>query len=329
MMPRTALWIPAAALVAAALLWPGLGAAQHDSFVAAMDRGVTLRQEGRHAEALAAFEAALAIERRPVVLAQIALAELALERWLPGHEHLLEALDASDDAWITHNRAMLTESLRGARRHLGQLVVRVDPTSAEVRVAGRPVGSGSVELWQLPGQVLIEARAPGHVSITREARVRAGGTADVELHLRARDAEAPETPVDVVGDAEMPRSEQEAVVAPTPPADDGPAATHRLRRWLLSLAGVGLVGGVVGHLRYRSHVLHWNGPGCETGELRSDVCASERSGYRRAAAGTAIGYASAFGFTLAALLTGRSVEHDSLTLRCDIGLGGGGCTWRF
>jgi len=65
------------------------------SLNAQISRGVALRRQGRDASALEVFQSAWRSSRAPRALAQVALAEQALGRWVAAEAHLVEALAAA------------------------------------------------------------------------------------------------------------------------------------------------------------------------------------------------------------------------------------------
>lgn len=68
-----------------------------------IDEGVQLREQGRDAGALERFQRAYAESRSARALAQVALAEQALGRWVDANAHLTEAL-AMGGEWIETHR---------------------------------------------------------------------------------------------------------------------------------------------------------------------------------------------------------------------------------
>ena len=146
-------------------------------------RGLELRRERRDAEALQQFRHAYTLQPSPRLLAQIALAEQALGRWIDAASHLHESLGATDP-WIDRNRGLLESGLAAIEGHLGRLEVVADAPGAELwvndaRVEGLPTASVRVEA----GTVVIEVRAPGYATSRRITSVEPGGTARENVHL--------------------------------------------------------------------------------------------------------------------------------------------------
>ncbi len=147
--------------------------------------GAALRGQHRDAEALALYQALHARTQSPRALAQIALAEGAMGRWVEAEAHLVTALAADADPWVARNRAALTASLVTIRAHVGTLVVACDAPGAQVWVDGRRAGDVGVDLRVLAGTVNFEVRAEGRPAVARVATVPARGVAREEVWLPA------------------------------------------------------------------------------------------------------------------------------------------------
>ncbi len=138
--------------------------------------GVELRQRGDDAGALAEFQRALGRSGEPRVLAQLALAEQALGRWLDADRHLRAALLSSHDPWIVRNRSSLRQAEEQLEAHLGRLRVAGAVEGAEVyandeRVATLPMAEPA---RVAAGTNVVEVRAPGYVAMTRRVQVEPG-----------------------------------------------------------------------------------------------------------------------------------------------------------
>jgi len=163
-----------------------------------VDEGLSLREQGHDAQALVRFEAAYELDPSPRTLAQIALAEMALTRWLDAERHLLEAMQ-SDHEWIQRNQVALNGALAGIREHIGRLQVEADQEGAVLFVDGEEVGTLplAAPITRLPGEVTIEVRADG---FTPEARTvtLTGGQVTREV-VRLRPVDDGEGPPDAEG----------------------------------------------------------------------------------------------------------------------------------
>src|SRR5258708_34500686 len=112
----------------------GTGTARAEAAVAdlAIAHGVSLRREHRDTEALAEFRRAYAEAPTPRALAQIGLAEAALEQWVTAEVDLQRAL-ASDDPWIAKHRQVLRLALNEIDAHLATLEVG-GPEGGDLRI---------------------------------------------------------------------------------------------------------------------------------------------------------------------------------------------------
>ncbi len=151
----------------------GEGAGEVDALVR---HGVELRQRGDDAGALAELERAHSRSEEPRVLAQLALAEQAMGRWLDADRHLRAALRSGADPWIARNRTSLHQAEEQLGAHLGRLRVAGAVEGAEVfandeRVATLPMTEPA---RVVAGTNVIEVRAPGYVTMTRRVQVEPG-----------------------------------------------------------------------------------------------------------------------------------------------------------
>lgn len=202
--------------------------------------GVELRQQGNHEAALAEFEQAHALAGTPRTLAQVALAEQALGRWVAAESHLREALRSTEDPWIIRNRGALDGALGVIAQHVGQVMVTANVTGAMVTVNGR---EGAPLPWSAPvridaGEVEISARFEGRTE-SRRVQVSAGETAVIPFEF-ARPVVTPPPPP----------------LLPPPPVRITPpngrpvtrvGSTRRTLGWIsLAAGGVGFGVGVAG-----------------------------------------------------------------------------------
>ncbi len=238
-------------------------------------RGVTLRNEHRDAEALAVFRGLYDRSGEVRALARVALAEAALSRWVDAEAHLQRAL-AADDAWVAQNRASLEQGLAAVRQHLGTLAVHVDVAGAEVLVAGVPVGTTPLNhpLRVAAGSVDVEVRAPQRAAARRAVMVRAGTeVTGLDIELPAVEA----TPHFANATAATPTSdptptlEPDAVNGSAPPVMEPNARRERearratletLSTTSLVIGGAGLLTAAIGVGLRESAVSTFNSNGC-------------------------------------------------------------------
>jgi hypothetical protein len=180
-------------------------------------QGVERRRQRDDASALRLFEQAYEAGHSPRALAQVALAEQALGKWVSASEHLRQALAIQGDPWIAKNRGALTEAAARVGEHVGWIEIFGGPQGAEVRLDGgvrgtlplprplaAPTGSVAVDLWQ-----------GGSVAVHRTTTVRAGETT----------REAFDTPPVVVAALTSTR-EKSRGVHPAADAHVGPGGVH-------------------------------------------------------------------------------------------------------
>jgi hypothetical protein len=211
-----------------------------------INEGIRLRAERRDEEALARFQRAWDLSHSPEALAQMALAEQALGRWVEAERDLLAALGVQDHPWITRNRPHLDASVAEIRRHLGSIEVRCATPGARVRIDAREevplplAGPLRVEV----GTVRVEVMAEGYVTARRELEVRPGDDLLETFRLVPVETRA-ETPV----------------ISPRVTRPD--AAPSPLRMWgtgLLIAGGVTLAGGITALVWREVSAAAFNGP---------------------------------------------------------------------
>lgn len=225
-----------------------------------VERGLAARTSGDDAAAVEHFEAALALERTPRTLAQLALAEQALGRWIDAEAHLGEAMAAANDPWITDHRTVLEGALGTIREHLGRLVVTSNVDGARLRINGRDAGrlplAGPVSVEV--GTAVVDVTADGHVPVQRQEQISPGGLARIRVDLVPRAG----TVADAVVEDPRPLDPITLPVERDPPPAPyrGPSAFEILGGVAAGLTAVAL-GMTIAALAVREdHVLAWNDP---------------------------------------------------------------------
>jgi len=256
---------PIVALAAALALLAGPRAASAQQCATAachIDRGLEARTRNADDEAVRHFEAAVALDRTPRGLAQLALAEQALGRWVAAEAHLREAV-AADDPWIEEHRDVLDDAMATIRRHLGRLTISANVDGAEARVNGRPVGALPLDapVWVEVGTAIVELSAPGYVDVRRQAEITAGGLARVHAELVA-DAPASSDQGDASdpGDATDPGDTHIADPSLPRRSGDGPSPWGILTAVGLGLTAAALGGTIAALVVREGHVMRWNDP---------------------------------------------------------------------
>jgi hypothetical protein len=317
-----ALFVPILSLVP---LVPGV--ARADESDDALAHGVALRRERRDAEALAEFQRAYALTHAPRALAQIALAEASLGKWVAAESDLARALVANDD-WISRQRAALQVALEEIQGHLGALDVASAP-GTEVWIDGELAGHAPiVALRVAEGHRLVELRAAGMESSKQEIDVRAGETAHAEASLAPARIEVPEP-------APPPPPPVKTLTPAEPRTPSNPGHAQRLFAWGAAGGAVLFAGGGVAATVWTANsAAHYNDNAqCDRpGEPRSVQCASTASAVRTGEALEAVGYGLAGAAAVASVLlflTAPRAEPGHARGFCAPSIGGAWCTYEF
>jgi len=152
-----------------------------------INRGIALRESRKDVAALDAFRKAYDLKKSPRALAQVALAEQALGRWVAAELDLEHALARTDDAWIARNKSLLDQALAEIRDHLGSLQIAGGVSGAEVLIDGASVARLplAAPLRVNAGRVTMEVRAASYVPVARAVVVPKRGLARETVALVA------------------------------------------------------------------------------------------------------------------------------------------------
>jgi hypothetical protein len=244
------------------------------SEAALMRRGLDLRQKGQDEAALQEFRRAYELSKTGHALAQIALAEQALGRWLEAESHLIEALTLRE-SWIGKNKKHLDQALNDIQGHLGSLELPGEAKAGTVKVDG-------VQMATLPltaplrvpaGSVALEVQAPGYLPIIRNVVVPARGLAREHLTFVAVPAAKPLARVIPPPQIGVGAETTEVVARPlaTQPTW-GPARTVGV---ILGVAALGALGtGAAFHVIHESRAKSYKSNGCESDNPPAD-CKSQ------------------------------------------------------
>lgn len=243
-----------------------------------INAGVALRREHRDAEALEQFRKAYELRPAPRTLAQIALAQQALGKWVDAERDLSEALKSQDDEWIASRASILQRALDNIREHLGFLVVETNVASATLYIDGVAAARLPMEPLRVPAATLVlELRTAEHGKLVRSLTVPAGGTLvqRIEFVVPA-DRPALSSPATVLTRREPPEK-----------------ASYGLQRTLgwafVGAAGTSLAGALVAQaISQRNTSLYNDDRRCLGGQLSRD----QRCGSYRGAAESAQNYAN-------------------------------------
>ncbi len=255
-----------------------------EDFARWMEQGIALREASRDEDALGLFHQAYEVSQSLQALAQIALAEAALGRWVDAEAHLRQTLATPGaDPWVDQRRTVLEQELQRFDARLGRLTVLSSVPGATLRVNGRDIGALPHEepVRVLPGTVLVEVEADGHHPLQRQVFVSAGSLARESVRL----VPIP-TVVDTPDPDPDPAPDPDVVVVPDPVVADPPTPDRSVLPALGGVAvGLGLLSGVVSFVTFRlreSHVETFNGDACiSTEQSRIQLCADEHAAAQR------------------------------------------------
>jgi tetratricopeptide (TPR) repeat protein len=267
-----------------------------------ISQGTELRKRGDDARALDAFERAWAVSHSARALAQVALAEQALGRWLEAHQHLQEALRDTADPWIIAHRTTLSAALNEIASQLGAVEITCNVVGAEVRIDGRLIGRtplvGSVPV--LAGQSVIQVSADGYFEVARRVQADAGSLSRVDVRLIQDVAPALSgqsngvSPVGVTPTRAEPAPEPAAV--PRPALETGSAPRDIVMYTSLGLAALGVTVGATGYVIREVNVRLYNDDArcaMDRGTRRSEECKDEAAAWRSGEVAAIGGFAAA------------------------------------
>lgn len=166
----------------------GNASAQEEALI---KHGLELREKRDDGGALAEFKRAYQLSKSGRALAQIALAEQALGRWVDAQTNLTQALERADDPWIARNEKLLRQALTSIKGHTGTLEITGAVPGAEILINDEKVGTFPTPAVLVPaGSVALEVRAPGYLPVVRTVLIPARGLARERIVLVAAPAAA-------------------------------------------------------------------------------------------------------------------------------------------
>jgi hypothetical protein len=278
---------------------------------ALIKKGLDLRQKGKDEEALKEFRRAYEMATTGRALAQIALAEQALGRWVDAERHLADALTHMQESWISHNKKHLDQALDDIQGHIGSLDLSGEAKDGTVKIDG--VAAATLPLnapLRVPaGSVALEVQAPGYLPIFRNVVVPARGLAREHLSFVAvaqtTTPAPPPPPVAATVTTETPK--------PLAPASAwGAGKTVGV---VLGVAAIGALGtGIAFHIAHESKAKSYKNDGCQSDTPSSD-CQSRYDSINTAKYITIAGYIGAAvlgGVATYLLLSGPSAPADKV-----------------
>lgn len=289
--------------------------------------GLELRRGGRDVEALRRFERAYELSGAPRALAQIAVAEQALGRWLDAERHLVDAM-AAEDPWIAERRPVLEEALAAIRAHLASVEVSASVAGATLLLNGADLGALplATPARVVAGTLELEVRAGDHHTLRRSIDARGGQLVREHFEL------SPRAPV-----VASPRAAPHASgrVEPTPAIESSAREGLLVAGAVLAaVAGLTVVGGLVAMGVREEHARAFASDECLDGDAsRYDTCAAHwDDGHAAEDAGVALFVSAAIAATGSAVLLGLgAMEEDGAraSWACRPSLGGAACAGRF
>ncbi len=271
------------------------------------EQGVILFDQKRLADALAEFEACYALYPFYGTLYNIGQVQGGLGRAPDAIRSLEKYLADGGSAISAAQRALVESELAAQRARVGELVVRVEPADATLRVDGVLVGvnAGSAEQVVLAGVRRLEVALDGYRTLRAEAEVSPGARRSLSLTLE------PLSVAPAKGAAPLP-----AASAPTTDA----LARLRTVAYVLgasgvAAAGVGLGVALAGQAKHRDALREEDSGSLPRAyQLESDSVRQKAFGYALIGAGGVALAAGAAMFVVA--LPTRPREATASALSC-------------
>lgn len=192
--------------------------APDDSAQTWFDRGLSLADQSRWDDAIAAFERARAIAPLPAVLFNLAEARRRANRHRAALEAYLEYLDRVTTA--SQFRALALQRVAELERRVARLRLDVAPAGATVRIDDLDA-TGLAQLTLDPGPHAIAVRADGFEPEVRTMTLDDGERATLVVHLARTLPAAPQPPDAGVTDVATPPP------PPPPPTREPAESTYR------------------------------------------------------------------------------------------------------
>jgi hypothetical protein len=233
-------------------------------------RAITLRAEGKDAEALQVLKKAEGIDPDSVrVQVHLATVYQALGDWLLADQFLTLALAQENHPYVLRHRKALDDAARVIGNNIGRVAVEGGPPGAEVRLNGKLVGTLPIAspVRVTVGSYTLEVRLAGHYTARRPITVAGHGFVRESIQLEP-------LPADDTAEQRASKEPSGAGTAVDPSSERG---------WLTwTLAGLGVAAGVttIGAVLYREeHAHRWNDNSrCLdiVGVSRAQQCGAER-----------------------------------------------------
>ncbi len=310
--------------VGAAILCVSPAIAQQVELDAQVQHGIALRESNQSGAALEHLRRVWETTRYPRALAQVAVTEQTLGRWVEADRAFREVLALSSHPWVQQNRTRIEQSLVVLAEHLGELDVSGVPPGTELWVDDQRISTTPLvaALRLTVGTHTLELRASGFVTARRT----------VVINARSMTRES----VVMVREA---ASSEAGGTAPTPTtvliSDADPGRAQRIFGWIsLGLAaagaGVGVLGAVLRADASDNFDITCQPPGMS---YLPTACTRQAGDLSRSATimGVGFGIAGSLAVTSLVLLVSAPPRPQvtRASLGCAPGLGSVQCAWAF
>jgi hypothetical protein len=237
--PRPAVFAPlflAVALVAAPA--PALAGDAAEQIYA---KGIEYRRAGQYEQALQAFKRAHELAPSPKTLGQLGFASSDLHHWVDAERFFTASLQSESYPWVQKYRSYMQETLKVARAHIGELLVR-GPAGAHVFVDETLVGTLplAAPLRLDEGNSTVKVEAPGYKPRLEPLSVHPGSLFVINAVLE---------PAEGASFAQPPGVTAKPLVLPPPPPAAGGWSGGKIAGVSTIVVGVGAIGGGVLVLR--------------------------------------------------------------------------------
>lgn len=199
--------------------------------------------KGDMAEAERLFAEALAMRKSSDIAANLAQSELEQQKFRKAAEHfswaLANLLPSASDA----QRKAVEAGLARSRAEVAVLRLDIKPDGSDVLVGQDNVGKSPItsNVFVDPGEVIIQVKHDGFVSVDKRVMVGKGTEQGVELTLSPKEGAAEPAAAGPVVDSGL-----QANAQPTAPSDAGATAEPKSLVPAFVATGVAVAGGVVG-----------------------------------------------------------------------------------
>jgi hypothetical protein len=330
-----------AAFVLTSIAWSAPASAQPiptlppaESEESLIDRAIKLREKNDDEGALQLLQQAQAIANSGRAVAQVALAEQALGRWVHAEAHLREAL-TRNDPWIARNKPLLEQALRDIQGHLGWLRLAGGVSGAEVLLNGQPAGQLPLAepLRAVAGRASLEVRAAGYQPAVRTVTIPAGGTADETVAMAAIVVPVASPGPGSASGTTVAGSEKTIVAGPTNEKGTSWSPRRKVAIGLAVGGGISLATGVILTTARNGAADDYNKAGCATTLPNHGPagCADEANTTSLLQTLSIVGYVGAIAFAGASVFFfasdhargGTGTTPGAVSIRCAPSLGAG------